>query len=326
MSYTANEIFEQAIIIIDELSDTGAVIDSQVNEYKYRAPRLLDMWQKEIVKQSDLYKTVEVSCYRKTNLLGDLYSFEAVEHIDEDLTYETSGIDGANCFFFGVDGPAEVYIEEEISGVWTNVEGSYIDEQNATETAFTGVINADTTTSSYNYYKGTITPTSQTNKVRLRFSGDYYYRCNCRALCPYKYASVSKVPDFKPWYKIEMPTDFKDKSQVIDEYPDWQYEEASHHKWEGNNELYVQFGYEGTIRIKYRPIPAKITSLTQTLEVDEITSTSGAYYLAEHFAMADMNDELARRCRQKFEQLKVDYMVKAPLSPTQIKDVYGVGD
>ena len=43
MSYTGTEIFKRAISILDELSDTGAVVSSQVSEYQYRAPDLLDL-------------------------------------------------------------------------------------------------------------------------------------------------------------------------------------------------------------------------------------------------------------------------------------------
>ena len=86
------------------------------------------------------------------------------------------------------------------------------------------------------------------------------------------------------------------------------------------------FSYDGIIRIKYIPVPTKITDLSQTIDVDDITCISGSYYLAEHFAMADMNDELARRCKEKFRELKIDSMVKTPLQPSEIKDIYNISD
>ena len=316
--YTAQKINNMAIALIDEISDTGTIDANKTKEYSARAPYLLDMWQKEMAKSGDFFKTFELSCFRKINLLGDLDSFTAVEHKDTDLTYEA---DGANCFYFGVDSAADVYIEQLSNGSWVSVSGTYIDEQNKVPTAFTGLISANTSTASFNYYKGIITATG---KVRIRFSGNYYYRQNCRALCPYKFISASKVPDFKAWYKIDLPADFKSRTQVVNEYTMWQYEQDTQAKWEGK-EFYIQFGYEGIIRIKYIPIPVEITSLTQTLEVDDITAMSGAYYLAEHFALADQNDEIARVCRSKFKELKVDSFMKTPLSNTEIVDVYGIG-
>lgn len=319
MSYTAEEIHNMAITVIDEISDNGTIDVNKTKEYANRAPRLLDMWQKEISKNGDLYKTFEISCFRKNNLLSEFDSFTAIEHTDTDQIYEATG---ANSFQFGVDSDASVHIEEYASGIWINLAGTYIDEQTNIPTAFTGLIEATSTTSSYNHYKGIF---STSNKVRMRFSGDYYYRHINRALIPYKYSGVSKVPDFKPWYKIDMPTDFKTKTQVVNEFPMWQYEEDSSHKWEGDSDLYIHFGYEGIVRITYVPIPIKITSLAQTIEVDDVTATSGAYYLAEHYALADQNDTLAKMCSAKFRQLKLDSMVKKPLSPTEIADVYNLG-
>lgn len=321
MSYTGTEVFNMSISIIDEISDTGTISDAQVKEYKNRAPYLLDMWQKEMAKSGDLFKTFEKSMFRKKNLLGDTIQFTAIEHETTDQQYEANS--AAYCFYFGVDGPATVYIEELIGGSWQNVSGTCI-YSGGTETAFTGVINADTDTSSFRYYKGLLSPTSPNNRMRIRFSGNYYYRHTHRALCPYKYPTIDKVPDFLPWIKITMPDDFKSRSQMINEYPMWQYDESNNHRWEGKNELYVLFSYEGVIRIKYVPVPTKITSLTQTIEVDDITAMSGAYYLAEHFAMADQNTELAQRCKEKFRELKIDSMVKQPLAPGEIKDVYGI--
>jgi hypothetical protein len=320
MSYTAQELHERAIVIIDELSDSGSIDVNKTKEYANRAPRLLDMWQKEVAKNGDLYKTFEISCYRKQNLLSEFDSFKMVEHTTADQSY--FGI-GANCFYFGVDGPATVTFKEDLGGSLVDVPGTFIYED-GTETAFTGTINADTDTRSFRYYKGILTPSSQTSTIYMIFGGDYYYRHMNRALCPYKFASIDKVPDFRPYYKIEMPEDFKSRTQIIDEFPDWQYQEGTH-KWEGHNELWVSFGYEGTIRIKYIPIPAKITTLAQTIEVDDVTAMSGAYYLAEHYALADMNSELAKKCRDKFQELKIESMARTPLSTTEIIDVYGLG-
>jgi hypothetical protein len=315
--YTGQEVFEQSISIIDELNTSGIVDPTQVKEYSSRAPFLLDLWQKEMAKSGDLYKTFEISCFRKQNLLGDLNSFDAVEHISTDQTYQCIG---GKCFHFGVDSQATVYIEELIGGTWQNVAGTFMTNA-IPSTVFNGSISA-TSTESFTYYKGLISPVSQSNSIRLRFSGNYYYRHSNRAISPNNYPVITLVPDFKAYYKVTMPTDFKTATQVISEYPSWQYTEGVH-KWEGQD-LYIQFAYTGTIRITYVPVPAKITSLTQTLEIDDINAMSAAYYLAEHFAMADQNSELASMCRNKFKTLKMESTVKTPLALTQIRDVYNI--
>ena len=316
---TAKKIFEKAISIIDELSDSGAVSDTQVKEYKARAPYLLDMWQKEMAKSGDLYKAFEIACFRKKNLLGDLNHYGIIKENNGESNEYTAV--GANCFYFEVDGDCTVSFEEN----GTPIMGKYI-FNDGSETEFAGSINivAPAGTTTFLPIRGILNVINQDSTVTMTISGQYYFRHNNRSLCPYKYNSASKVPDFKPWIPIKMPDDFKSRTQVIDEFPSWQYAESNNHKWEGNKDLYVQFGYEGLIRIKYVPIPTEITSLDQNIEVDDITAISGAYYLAEHFALADQNDTLAAVCRNKFRELKMESMIKNPLSPSEIKDVYGI--
>lgn len=311
--YTGLELFDMSVAVIDELSDLGNVVDSQVSEYKYRAPALLDMWQKEMAKSGDLIKTHEISCMRKKNLLTDVNQFRIIENNAETQVYSAIG---ANSFYFEVDGDCTVRIQE--NGV--DVSGYYV-FNDGTPTAFTGTISLSVTATSFLSCKGVISPASQTSTITMTFTGSYYFRHNNRALSPYKFATADKVPDFKPWYKVEMPADFKAKSQVIDEYPSWQYENDTKHKWEGKD-LYVLFSYEGIIRIRYIPVPVKITSLSQTLEIDDTTAMSAVYYLSEHFAMSDQNTELANACRAKFKELKKESLVKTPLSNNEIIDIY----
>jgi hypothetical protein len=314
MSYTAQKITDMAIAIVNDLSDSGTVSTTDSAEALHRAPYLLDLWQKEMAKSGDLYKTYEVSCFRKKNLLTDVNQFQIVENNGESQSYSAKG---ANCFYFEVDGDCSVTIQED--GV--DVSGYYV-FNNGTPTAFTGTISLSVPagTTSFLTCKGIIS--SAGGNVTMTFTGSYYFRHNNRALSPYKFATADKVPDFKPWYKITMPADFKSRSQVVNEFPSWQYENDASHKWEGNNELYVMFSYEGIIRIKYVPVPVEITSLTQTIEVDDITAISGAYYLAWHFLLSDESTEAAAACKSKFESLKKESMLKAPLSNQEIIDVY----
>ncbi len=315
--YTCKKIFDRAISIIDELSDTGTVSDSQIKEYKNRAPYLLDMFQKEVAKSGDLFKTFEVSCMRKKNLLGDLNQYGTIKE-NNGITEEFSAI-GAYCFYLETDGDCTVSFTENGSPI----SGKYI-FNGGHETDFVGTINITVPngTTSFLPIKGILNASG--GNVTMAISGTYYFKHNNRALCDKKYKSSLQVPDFKPWYKIKMPDDFKSRKQIVNEFSPWMYEEGGNHRWEGNNELYVLFSYEGIIRIKYIPIPAEITSLDQELEIDDITAQAGAYYLAEHFAMADQNDGLVSLCKSKYKELKAESMIKTPLTPTEIIDVYGL--
>ena len=117
-----------------------------------------------------------------------------------------------------------------------------------------------------------------------------------------------------------MPTNFNSITQITEENP----RSGLFHKWENSKDLYVGYYFEGVLKITYKPTPTKITALTQTIEVSESSATSGAYYLAEHFAMTDQNSELAQRCREKYSELKVEDMRERPLAPQPIVDVYNI--
>lgn len=315
---TARNIFEKSISIIDELSDSGVVSDSQVREYRSRAPYLLDMFQKEVVKSSDLTKTFEMSFTRKKNLLGDLNHFGVI--IENNGEIQSYSADKVKCFYIEVDGDCTLTFTEN----GTPISGKYA-FNGGPETDFVGSFNITVPqgTTSFLPVKGTLNTFGGNTTMSL--SGEYYFKHNNRALCSNKYPSASKVPDFKPWVRIEMPDDFKSRTQMVNEYSPWQYEEGGNHRWEGNKDLYVLFSYEGLIRIKYVPVPTDITSLDQVLEIDDITAQAGAYYLAEHFAISDMNEELANMCKSKYRELKQQAMFKAPLSNSEIIDVYPIG-
>ena len=193
MSYTGTEVFNQAIAILDELSDTGAIVDSQIKEYKYRAPYLLDLWQKEI---------------------GDsLQGIEEYENEDED--------------------------------------------------------------------------------------------------------------DNNKWTLCALPADLKRIKEIMFVDSDSNISSIQYKRF-GDEDIYFYFPDLGTARMLYVPIPTKITALTQTLSVNDSIATSGAYYLAEYFAMADQNSELAQRCRQKFDKLQT--LPPQPVNAAGIIDVYSITD
>jgi hypothetical protein len=69
--YTGRKIFNQAIAIIDELSDTGAVDENQVSDYLARAPYLLDLWQKEMSKVEGLDFVEDIENLEQPVMISD---------------------------------------------------------------------------------------------------------------------------------------------------------------------------------------------------------------------------------------------------------------
>ncbi|MCT4545099.1 MAG: hypothetical protein N4A63_16335 [Vallitalea sp.] len=52
------QIFEMAIDLINERSETGVIIDSDVKEYKNKTPTLLTIGQYELSRIADIYNTI----------------------------------------------------------------------------------------------------------------------------------------------------------------------------------------------------------------------------------------------------------------------------
>lgn len=123
------------------------------------------------------------------------------------------------------------------------------------------------------------------------------------------------------WVKQTMPPDFKSVDQIIEITSDGaNYRESTGYKWEGRSDLYISSLFEGTIRIVYHPVPIPITLITQTLEVDEITSIGAAYFLAAHLLLVE--DPASASF---FNGRHMEYMLKVkPKNPAPIEEIADV--
>ncbi len=316
MSYTGQELFERAMAVMDAISENGTMDPDEVAEYRAKAPLLLDLWSKRMAKTAGRKKTFEISCVRKKNLLGDINQVgKIIENNGETQSY--SGV-GAYAFYVEVDGDCTITLTEN----GQSLSGTYV-FNGSEETAFTGTINITVPegTSAFYPLKGILNASG--GNVTMTISGDYYFKHNNRCLYPFKYPSAAKVPDFKPYYKVELPDDFISRVQIISEYPQWQYQEGTPSvKWENDREMYVMFSYEGLIRVNYVSLPPKITSLNQVIDYPEHIAMSAVPYLVKHFARSDREEEIARDAQQEFAQMFVDSATQEPLTPTEIIDVY----
>lgn len=66
--YTGKELFDMAIGIIASLSDIGTVTMDETSDYFYRAPYLLDAWQKEMTDSGSLYNVEEYANEDSSNV------------------------------------------------------------------------------------------------------------------------------------------------------------------------------------------------------------------------------------------------------------------
>lgn len=301
MATTVQKIIYDVRALLDEYSDDGNILGAgDVADINAKGVLFVDMAQKELFRTGNLYKTHKIINKPYANALGLHTGFDLVDYIGVSQIYPLNGVQ-AQAYYFEVSSDFTVNIQEFQSGVWSTL------------TTISAVITENTA------YKGKITPTTPGNLIRLEFTGATAYRHKNRALwnIPFK-----TVPDYRPWFKVEMPNDFRMVDMVIQEYPERQYSRDSNYKWEGFRDLYVNYYFDGEIRVIYKPVPTTITSLTQTLEIDDTTVNAITYYVAAKLAPF-LNKELVNFFEGKFNELKMESFIKMPSSEQAIVDVYG---
>lgn len=305
MSTTAQQIFYDARALIDELTDEGVLIPAaDVADMQSKSILFIDMAQKELYSLGKLFKTHEFTRKAYENLIGS--GFDVAEYAGTAQYYPENGA-VAKAYYFEVDGEAMVAVQELQAGVWSDLI----------------TITVPNTVTSMIAYKGVITPSAAGNLVRLKFAGTYQYIHQNRALFAAPF-SAARVPAYRPWVKYTMPTDFRACDSIIEEYPPMVYGQEPSVKWEGYKDLYVNYYYEGTVRIVYKPVPITITAITDTLEIDDITSKLIGYYVAARLAVFE-NPSLVNYFEQKFNELKLSVFVNTPQTEQTIIDVYGGG-
>lgn len=303
MATTVEKIILDVRALFDELSKNGTILgEATVADLQVSAIRLVDMAQKELFRTGNVYRKFEVTQKNPVNLLGKFQGYDV--KVFDGTDYTTAEV-LAKCYYFEADDEGSCVIEEKQAGVW----------QTLTTIALVSA-------TSMQAYKGLITPTTAGNLIRLRLTGTTYYKYQNIGLFkePFK---VDKIPDYRPWIKYTMPSDFRMVDKLIEEFPERQYQASSSYKWEGFNELWLNYEYTGTVRVIYKPVPITITTKAQNLEVDDITANAITYYVAAKIAPHEMS-ELTSFFEQKFNELKLESFIKMPSSEQTIIDVYGV--
>jgi hypothetical protein len=305
---TGQDIFNMAIDFMCKRDVAGTIEPNKVERYKVRTPSILTAWQSTVARIGNLYKTYSFACKPFENKLND--STEVIRYEGTDKTYEYDGV----CYAYSVTVDVEgntgnsgiIYIEDYTT-VWNTL----------------ATISLTTATTATNY-KGVVTPTASATKSRIRLSSDTGSGDNCTYLA-YNMAMFDvkmqsgQVPEYAPYIKYSMPSDFKSIDQVIDISAD-NYTEGTY-RWENTKDLYVSKDYEGVIRIVYRPIPTTITALTSTIEVDAQLAVSGAYYLATHLLLVE-EPTMSSYFEQKYNELISLELRPKPARTIKITDVY----
>ena len=101
---------------------------------------------------------------------------------------------GARSYFLEVSGHYHVVIEEKIDD-WWDVLADLQPIPGNEPTTFTEV-------------KGLLTPSSTTNAVRIRLTGNYVYPYRHQILYPYSFPSAAEVQQNRAWFEQPLPADW----------------------------------------------------------------------------------------------------------------------
>lgn len=303
MATTGTQVFSICMDLIDERLDDGTISASDTLDYNVKSPGIINLLQAELLKQGDLFSTHQISNTPVSNLLGDYSGFDIEEYEGDEITYECTG--SAKSYYFELDNDATVYIEDYTSA-WNTL----------------ATVSATPTASGFTAYSGLVTPTSGATKSRIRLGGSYYYRIVNRALFKQPFAAVGDIPTYRPFVLKQMPSDFKSVNEIVNE-EGTSYNQSAGYKWEGKRDLYMDYYFNGNIRITYYPVPTLITALSETLQLDDITARRVLPYGLAAQLMLTENPAIASYFNERFIEMKADASKKPPAQIEQITDVYG---
>jgi len=304
------DIINKVLALIDAYSSRGVIISAEKNADIIKKSILFaDMAQKELWAYSKNTKQIELTHRQQPNRLGTLSNFNLVDFKGDTQYYPSEGgIANVNGYSFKVNEEASdnavITFEELVSGVWTEL-----------------VTVTPTSITELTVYKGVLTVTDTSNPVRMKISGTEHFLHKDRALWEYKY-KVDSVPTYEAWVKEELPDDFNETENVIEEFPERQYNEMVNYKLENFRDFYFNFDFEGVIRITYKPIPSTITSVDDTIQIDEVLAQTIVYDIISKIGFTEdtalVNWAEGRRLEAKSESIKSE-----PANETSIINVYG---
>lgn len=305
---TVQEMLYDARALIDEYNEDGTVTssdDADIKTIETNGIRYINMAVQEIFRYSRSYNEYDIVNKRIPNLLGDLSQFKIQDFIGEEQAYpeHENGVVGAKAYFFTLDDDATVLIQEYNGATWDTLETLSITPSGETD------------------YKGLITPTDPSYPIQLVFSGTTFYRHFNRCLYSYPF-KADAIPDFKAWVRYEMPSNFGELDKIVSEFPERQYSINADYKWESFKTLAINYFYEGTLKVIYKPKPATINSADDEIIIFNPTAEQFVrFFVAAKLATTE-NPDLVNFFEQKANELKFEAYKAPPAGETKIQDVY----
>lgn len=267
------DIYKKILALIDSYTEEGIEISSEENiDIEKKVILFSDMAQKELWNYNKNTKQIELTNTVQPNALGLLSNFNLVDFHGETQYYPNeSGVKNVQGYSIKVDGDCTLTYQENVGGTWTNLK-----------------VIMPTNISELTLYKGVLAVSNTNNPVRLKIDGTTHFRHKDRALWEYLYQD-DKVPTYGAWIKYELPDDFNSIDAIIEEYKVRQYTDANSFKLENNSDFYFNFYFDGIIRITYKPIPSTITSLDDTIMIDDVLAQTIVYDVVSKLGFIENN-------------------------------------
>jgi hypothetical protein len=278
------EVKKKALSLMAEYSIDGVEISAAENaDYLNRMNRFADIAQKEIAQVKKIPETKYISQNMVKNQLGQLYAFELKQKTDVDLIEKAAG---SKSYYFEVDNVATVYIEELTSAGWVILQ----------------IIN-NTVKNQFTKHKGLILASNPSSEIRIRFSGPYIYNTKNRALYPYTFPSDEDVPDYTPYVKYEMPSDFMELQKVIHVKDSMAYGQMIDYYWESKRTFVANYFHSGSFQVHYYRYPTTITKDTvdtYEFEIDIEAQEAIPFFIGARCLM-DENPTLAIQLMNEYQ-------------------------
>lgn len=306
------EIFKTSCALVDSMTDAGEIDANTTADYRGRTLALVGQCQLELGDVADLFKIYEISSSSVPSMFGggaftEVRQFEVYEDLEFDCVNGERG--EVKAYYFEADSNGGTAYIEDYNGSWNTL----------------ATVSLTNTTVGFQAYSGSVTGTTGATKSRIRFSGTTHYNVVNVALFDIPFES-GKIPVYRAWKPAQLPVDVYKIDNVKIEYSPNVYTNnpAYRIEWEDNRQtLYIDYNFNGVLKVQYRPFTSTPTAFTDNLEVDDLTAHCISYYLAMNFVATEQNTELTNLFRSQYENLKSQCGREQPLTEVPIVDYYG---
>jgi hypothetical protein len=87
--------------------------------------------------------------------------------------------------------------------------------------------------------------------------------------------------------------------------------------------LWVDYFYEGNIRVNFHPVPTNITAMTDSLSVDDVTARTILAYGVGAELFKEENQDIYSHFMRRYNELKSTAMPNQKASEQPIVNIYG---